>query len=119
MMPAMNNPLIEMLATKPKMIMLTQGGIVSAMTPEHARRPAAAFGSCLVRRTAGMMMPPTAAMSASFDPDTPEKNATATMMMRLRPPLRRPIMRTSNSMSRDDMPLDSIATPASTKNGMA
>ena len=66
-----------------------------------------------------MMMPPTAAMSASLEPDTPEKNAVAMMMIRLSPPRSRPNMRSSSSISRDDMPLASISRPASTKNGMA
>ena len=116
--PAMNNPPMEMLATNPMMIMLMQGGMVSAMTAEAASNPAASFGSCRVRRTAGMMIPPTAATSASFDPDTPEKKAVAVMMIRFKPPRTRPIMRNSSSISRDDMPLASISRPASTKKGI-
>ena len=115
----MNRPPIEMLATKPKMIMLTQGGIVSAITAVAASNPAASFGSCFVLRTAGMMMPPTAAMSASFEPEIPEKNAVAMIMMTLRPPFIRPNIRNKSSISRDDMPLVSITSPASTKNGIA
>ena len=65
------------------------------------------------------MMPPTAAISASFDPDTPEKNAVAMIVISPSPPLTRPNMRNSNSINRDDMPFDSISNPASTKNGIA
>ena len=101
------------------MIMLMQGGMVSAITAVQASRPAVSFGSCLVLRTAGMMMPPTAAMSASLEPETPEKKAVAVMVIRPSPPRTRPNMRSSSSISRDDMPLDSISKPASTKNGMA
>ena len=117
--PAMNKPPIEILATKPMMIMLMQGGMVSAITAEAASNPAASFGSCRVRRTAGMMIPPTAATSASFDPDTPEKNAVAVMMIKFKPPRTRPNMRNSSSISRDDMPFASISRPASTKKGIA
>ena len=66
-----------------------------------------------------MMMPPTAAMSASLEPETPEKNAVAVMVISPSPPRTRPNRRSSNSISRADMPLDSISRPASTKNGMA
>ena len=117
--PAMNKPAIEILATKPMMIMLMQGGMVSAMTAVQASRPAASLGSWRVRRTAGITMPPTAAMSASLEPDTPEKNAVAVMVIRPMPPRTRPKMRSSNSISRDDIPLDSISRPASTKKGIA
>ena len=102
----MNRPPIEMLATKPMMIMLMQGGIVSAITAVQASRPAASFGSWRVRRTAGMTMPPTAAMSASLEPETPEKNAVAVIVIRPRPPRTRPNMRSSSSIRRDDMPFD-------------
>ena len=115
----MNRPPIETLATKPKMIRLMQGGMVSAITAVAASRPAASFSSCLQRRTAGIMMPPTAATSASFEPEMPEKNATAAIMIRLTPPRMRPTARTSSSISRADMPLTSISRPASTKNGIA
>ncbi len=108
-----------MLATKPMMIMLMQGGMVSAITAVQASRPAVSFGSCLVLRTAGMMMPPTAAMSASLEPDTPEKKAVAVMVISPSPPRTRPNMRSSSSMRRDDMPLASISSPASTKKGIA
>ena len=101
------------------MIMLMHGGMVSAITAVQASRPAVSFGSCFVLRTAGMMMPPTAAISASLEPDTPEKNAVAVIVIRPSPPRSRPNIRSSNSMSRDDMPLASINKPASTKNGMA
>ena len=101
------------------MIMLMQGGIVSAITAVQASRPAVSFGSCLLRRTAGMIMPPTAAMSASLEPETPEKNAVAVMVINPRPPRKRPNIRSSSSISRDDMPLDSISSPANTKNGIA
>jgi hypothetical protein len=66
-----------------------------------------------------MTMPPTAAMSAGFEPEMPENNAVAVIVIRLRPPRIRPNMRNSSSISRDDMPLDSITRPASTKNGIA
>ncbi len=117
--PAMNRPAIEMLATKPRMIMLMQGGIVSAITAVQASKPAASFGSWRVRRTAGMTMPPTAAMSASLEPETPEKNAVAVIVIRPRPPRTRPKMRSSSSIRRADMPFDSISRPARTKKGIA
>ena len=41
----MNSPPIEMLATKPMMIMLMQGGMVSAITAVRPAAPAASFGS--------------------------------------------------------------------------
>jgi hypothetical protein len=119
MMPARNSPPIETLETKAKMMRLTQGGMVSAITAVQASSPAASFGSCRVRRTAGITMPPTAAMSASFEPETPEKNAVAVMVISPSPPRTRPKMRSSSSISRDDMPFDSISSPASTKNGIA
>jgi len=118
-MPARNSPPIEILATKPMMIMLMQGGMVSAITPEAASTAAVSFGSWPVRRTAGTTMPPTAAISASLEPDTPEKNAVARMAMRFMEPRTRPKIRTSNSIRREDMPFTSITSPASTKNGIA
>ena len=49
----------------------------------------------------------------------PEKIAVAVIMMTLRPPLIRPKIRSSSSISRADIPLISITSPASTKNGIA
>ena len=118
-MPARNSPPMDRLATNPRMIMLTHGGIVSAMIAVAAKRPVASFGSCRVLRTAGIRMPPTAATSASFDPEMPEKNAIAMTMIRLRPPRSRPNQRSRSSINRDDMPLTSMIRPASTKNGTA
>src|SRR4051812_14038865 len=42
--PAMNKPPIDRFATKPRMIRLTQGGIVSAITAEDARSATASPG---------------------------------------------------------------------------
>ena len=94
-------------------------GTAPAMTALLARSAAISSGSSPLWRTAGMTTPPTAAMSASLEPDTPEKNAVAVMAIRPRPPRTRPNTRSSSSISRDDMPLDSISRPASTKNGIA
>ncbi len=58
-------------------------------------------------------------MSASLEPDTPEKKAVAVMVMSPSPPRTRPKMRSRSSMRREDIPFDSISSPASTKKGMA
>jgi len=117
--PARNRPPIEILATKPMMIRFTHGGIVSAITAEQASTAAVSLTSCFVRRTAGTTMPPTAAISASLEPDTPEKKAVARMEIRFIEPRTRPNIRTSNSIRRVDMPFDSMIRPASTKKGIA
>ncbi len=70
------------------------------MTAEQASTAAVSLASCSVRRTAGTTMPPTAAISASLEPDTPEKKAVARMEIRFIEPRTRPNMRTSSSMSR-------------------
>src|SRR5476649_1745079 len=81
-MPARNRPPNEMLATKPMMIMLMHGGMVSAITADAASTAAVSLGSWRVRRTAGTTIPPTAAISASLEPETPEKNAVARIAIR-------------------------------------
>src|ERR1700692_4226296 len=50
--PATNRPPIDKLATKPRMIRLMQGGMVSAITAEAASTPTALHGFSLERRGA-------------------------------------------------------------------
>src|ERR1700759_5629492 len=52
--PATNNPPIDKLATKPRMIRLMQGGMVSAITAEAASNATALPGFCRERRAAGV-----------------------------------------------------------------
>src|SRR5665213_1037788 len=56
--PATNRPPIERLATKPRMIRLMQGGMVSAMTAEAASNATALPGFCRERRAAGISTDP-------------------------------------------------------------
>ena len=106
--PATNNPPIDRLATKPRMMRLMQGGIASAMTAEAASSATAPPGFCLERRAAGISTEPTAATSAILEPEMPENSTIDITMTTLRPPRIRPTARCSSSMSRTDMPLASI-----------
>ncbi len=106
--PAMNNPPIDRLATKPRMIRLMQGGMVSAMTAEAAKSATAPPGFCRERRAAGISTEPTAATSAIFDPEMPENSTIDVTMTTLRPPRMRPTARCSSSIRRTDMPLASM-----------
>ena len=104
----MNNPPIEMLATNPRMIRLMQGGMVSAITAEADNRATALPGFCFVRRAAGISTDPTAATSAIFEPEMPEKMTIDSTMTTFSPPRMRPTSRSSNSIRRTDMPFASI-----------
>src|SRR5215475_11316194 len=84
--PATNKPPIERLATKPSMIRLMQGGMVSAMTAEAASRATALPGFCLVRRAAGISTEPTAATSAILLPEMPENSTMAVTITTFSPP---------------------------------
>jgi len=106
--PATNRPPIDRLATKPRMIRLMQGGMVSAITAEAASSATAPPSFCLERRAAGISTEPTAATSAIFQPEMPEKMTMLSTMTRFRPPRMRPTMRSSNSIRRTDMPFASI-----------
>ncbi len=108
MSPATKSPPIEILATKPRMMRLMQGGIVSAITAEAARSATALPGFCRARRAAGMSTEPTAATSAIFDPEMPEKITIASTMTTLSPPRSRPTPRCRSSIRRTDMPFASI-----------
>ena len=88
--PATNNPPIDRLATKPRMIRLMQGGMVSAMTAEAASNATALPGFCRERRAAGISTDPTAATSAIFEPEMPENSTIDVTMTTLRPPRMRP-----------------------------
>src|ERR1700739_4309600 len=72
--PATNNPPIERLATKPRLIRLMQGGIVSAITADAASSATALPGFCRDERAAGISTEPTAATSAILEPDIPENS---------------------------------------------
>ena len=105
----MNSPPIERLATKPRMMRLMQGGIVSAITAEAASSATALPGFCRERRAAGISTEPTAATSAIFEPEMPE-NSTIDVHhhdVRARRACDRPA-RCSSSIRRTDMPLASI-----------
>ena len=106
--PAMNRPPIDRLATKPRMIRLMHGGIVSAITAEAASNATAPPGFCRARRAAGMSTEPTAATSAIFEPEMPEKITIDKTMTTLSPPRARPTRRSSSAMRRTDMPFASI-----------
>ena len=106
--PAINRPPIDRLATKPRMIRLTQGGIVSAMTAEAASRATASPGFCLDLRAAGTRTEPTAAMSAIFEPEMPEKMTMLSTITTSSPPRMRPAPRCSSEIRRTDMPFASI-----------
>ena len=106
--PATNNPPIDRLATKPRMIRLMQGGIASAMTADAASSATAPPGFCFDRRAAGISTEPTAATSAILEPDMPENSTIDITMTTLRPPRILPTARCSSSIRRTDMPLASM-----------
>jgi hypothetical protein len=106
--PATNNPPIDRLATKPRMMRLMQGGIASAITAEAASSATAPPGFCFDRRAAGISTDPTAATSAILEPEMPENSTIDITMTTLRPPRIRPTARCNSSIRRTDMPLASI-----------
>ena len=106
--PATNSPPIDRLATKPRMMRLMQGGMVSAITADAASSATALPGFCRDRRAAGISTEPTAATSAIFEPEMPENSTIDITITTLSPPRIRPTARCSNSISRTDMPLASI-----------
>src|ERR1700680_3715641 len=69
--PATNNPPIDKLATKPRMIKLMQGGMVSAITAEAASNATAPPGFCRERRGAGGRHHPTPPASALLAAEVP------------------------------------------------
>ena len=106
--PAMNRPPIDRFATKPRMIRLMQGGIVSAITADAASSATALPGFCFERRAAGISTEPTAATSAIFEPEMPENSTIEATITTFRPPRMRPTPRCSSSIRRTDMPLASM-----------
>ncbi len=106
--PATNRPPIDRLATKPRMIRLMQGGMVSAITAEAASNATALPGFCRERRAAGISTDPTAATSAILEPEMPENSTIDVTMTTLRPPRMCPTARCSSSIRRTDMPFASI-----------
>ena len=83
----MNSPPIEMLATKPRMMRLMQGGMVSAITAEaREQRHRAARPFCPDLRAAGISTEPTAATSAIFEPEMPENSTMDITMTTFSPP---------------------------------
>ncbi len=106
--PAANNPPIERLVTKPRMMRLMQGGMVSAITAEAANSATAAPGSCRLRRAAGISTAPTAATSAILDPEMPEKMTMLSTMTTFSPPRSRPTPRCNSAIRRTDIPFASI-----------
>ena len=104
----MNSPPIDRLATKPRMIRLMQGGMVSAMTAEAASSATALPGFCRDRRAAGISTEPTAATSAIFEPEMPENITMDSTITTFSPPRMRPTARCSSSIRRTDMPFASI-----------
>ena len=88
--PATNRPPIDRLATKPRMIRLMQGGMVSAITAEAASNATALPGFCLERRAAGISTEPTAATSAILEPEMPENSTIDITMTTFSPPRMRP-----------------------------
>src|ERR1700685_22149 len=84
--PATNNPPIDRLATKPRMIRLMQGGMVSAITAEAASSATALPGFWRERRAAGISTEPTAATHAIFEPEMPEKITIDNTITTLSPP---------------------------------
>ena len=117
--PAMNSPPMERLATKPRMIRFTQGGIVSAITAEAASNATASPGFCPDLRAAGTSTEPTAAISAIFEPEMPEKITMLSTITTSSPPRMRPAPRCSREIRRTDMPFASIRYPTRMKNGTA
>ena len=106
--PAMNRPPIERLATKPRMMRLMQGGMVSAITADAASSATALPGFCPDLRAAGISTEPTAATSAILEPEMPENSTIEVTMTTLRPPRMWPISRCRSAIRRTDMPLASI-----------
>ena len=96
-----------------------QGGMVSAITAEAASSATARPGFCPSRRAAGISTEPTAATSAIFEPDMPEKTTMLSTITTFSPPRSRPTRRSSSAISRTEMPLASMSAPVSRKNGMA
>ena len=101
------------------MIRLTQGGIVSAMTADAASKATASPGFWPDLRAAGTSTDPTAATSAIFDPEMPEKTTMLSTITTSSPPRTRPTARCSSAMRRTDMPFASIKYPTRMKNGTA
>jgi hypothetical protein len=106
--PAMNNPPIERLATKPRMMRLMQGGMVSAITADAASKATALPGFCRDARAAGISTEPTAATSAILEPEMPENSTIEVTITTFRPPRMWPTARCNSSISRTDMPLASM-----------
>ena len=90
------------------MIRLMHGGMVSAITAEAASKATASPGFWRDRRAAGISTEPTAATSAIFEPEMPEKMTIDSTITTLRPPRIRPTRRSSSAMRRMDMPFASI-----------
>ena len=84
------------------------GGMVSAITAEAASNATAPPGFWRERRAAGIRTEPTAATSAIFEPEMPEKITIDSTITTLSPPRARPTRRSSSAIRRTDMPFASM-----------
>ena len=82
--------------------------MASAITAEAASSATALPGFCRERRAAGISTEPTAATSAIFEPEMPEKITIESTITTLSPPRMRPTSRSSSAIRRTDMPFASI-----------
>ena len=75
--PAVNSPAMETLVTEPITISTMEGGMVSLMAPEAARRAISSPSSAPRRFISGKRTGATAAMSAVLEPEIPETRRMA------------------------------------------
>ena len=110
---------VEIVVMEPRISSTMLGGMVSPMMADADRTATTSPRGYLRSSSMPRIVVPTAATSATLDPEMPEKMYMVTTTTCRRPPRRWP-MRASTSLARGRVsPAEFMTVPARMKNGMA
>jgi len=118
-MPPRNSSATETLAMTAKITMGMLGGMIGPIAPPAATRAAANPSRYPFSFIEGMSSEPTAAVSATADPESPAKSIESTTATCARPPRILPTSAKEKFIRRLEIPPSSMSAPASMKNGTA
>ncbi len=117
--PARNSLVIETPPTTPNRMKPMDGGMIGAMIEAEAISPAARPGSCPALRIIGNSNAPSAAASATAEPERLAITQAAKIATKPRPPRTWPTMTSARLTMRRERPPAFMISPASRKNGTA
>ncbi|MCY1236223.1 hypothetical protein D9M72_488690 [compost metagenome] len=117
--PARNSVVVEMVVMDPRISSTMLGGMVSPMMAEADRTATTSPRGYLRSSSMPRMVVPTAATSATLEPEMPEKMYMVTTTTWSRPPRRCPIRASTSLASGRVRPAEFITVPARIKNGIA